>query len=161
MSMSEPITEDLLRANGFKWEQGDRQPTKHWLLWLGRACLIPDGANVFQGDSGDLGIELAFSALDGPFCYCWIRSDFAGRYSRLLHVRRMTRWDEVTTLISALTGRPWNRGDVLYGQLWSPEDAQRLRAESERLDRRIAAERDAHLDRLNGADPDRAGVMKP
>lgn len=31
------ITEDWLRDCGFKWEQHERQPAKHWVLWIGVA----------------------------------------------------------------------------------------------------------------------------
>jgi len=29
------LTEEWLKRVGFKWHQLDRQPDKHWLLWLG------------------------------------------------------------------------------------------------------------------------------
>ena len=50
----EPITEEWLREVGFKWHQFDRQPTKHWLLWL--ADTFP--RRMFH-DNEDFGIELA------------------------------------------------------------------------------------------------------
>jgi hypothetical protein len=31
-SKSEPITEEWLKAVGFRWRQIDRQPSKQWLL---------------------------------------------------------------------------------------------------------------------------------
>jgi hypothetical protein len=39
--IDEPISEAWLKAAGFKWSQLDRQPDKHWILWLGGATSIP------------------------------------------------------------------------------------------------------------------------
>ena len=53
------ISEDWLRSVGFKWEQLDRQPSKQWILWLGRALrdyAEPNG-RMFCGPD-DIGIEL-------------------------------------------------------------------------------------------------------
>jgi hypothetical protein len=32
--LDESISEPWLRCAGFKWHQIDRQPSKHWVLWL-------------------------------------------------------------------------------------------------------------------------------
>src|SRR5579885_196517 len=50
-----PITEEWLKSIGFRWHQFDRQPDRHWLLWLGGA--IGDGAAFTSYE--DLGIEVA------------------------------------------------------------------------------------------------------
>lgn len=126
--MSEAITEDWLRACGFRWSQFERQPTKHWTLWMGNA--VEDGP-----DLEDIGIELA-PGYDGKW-HCWFRSDMAGRYCRFVHIRYLRWTDEVTDLIAALCGRPFNPADVFYGGLVTPARADRYRTEAERLDRQI------------------------
>lgn len=157
-----PITEDWLRKIGFKWEQLDRQPTKHWLLWIGDA-LVPAaseaGASLSSND--DLGIELAHCGHDRQsWWHCWLRCDFWGRYARFIHVRHMERRSEVITLIEALTGRRFDPADVLYGSLRSPDQAARLRRDAERLDRRIAAEQLAAELRRSERDPDQRGLLR-
>lgn len=148
------LCDDLLRFMGFKWDQRDRQPSKHWLLWIGDACKDasnPEG-KAFCG-SDELGIELAKSSVPGDeWWYCWIRSDFASRYGRFLHVRHVSRWGEIVALIDALTGRPFDSSAVLYGQLWRPTSAARLRKESERLDLQIAQSRDKATAAYRGED---------
>lgn len=142
MENRELITEEWLRASGFKWEQLDRQPGKHWLLWLAPACIdhYEHGRRMFASND-DLGIELAFNdVIDRAYWFCWVRADYAGRYSRFLHVRHMLYQDEVVRLIEALTGRDWHPADAMYGSLRSPEDAARLRKDAERLDQRLARE---------------------
>ena len=49
------ITQEWLRAVGFRWHQFDRQPGKQWLLWLDCALVQPQGPHPF---GEDLGIEL-------------------------------------------------------------------------------------------------------
>jgi hypothetical protein len=136
-----PITETWLRESGFRWEQCDRQPTKHWLLWLAEACIDPveTSRRMFASSSTDLGIEIA-QGPGGPPWYCWLRADYAGRYSRFMHVRYMANQEEVVALIEALTGRPWKSEDVMYGSLRAPEVAARLREDEQRLDKRLAKE---------------------
>lgn len=148
------ITEEWLRASGFKWEQLDRQPHKHWILKLGSAI-----EKETLTDADDLMVELSDCAWPAGW-YCWIRGDFWGRYARLIHVRHMHRIEEVTRLIEALTGLPWNPADVLYGCLRRPEDAARLRADADRLDRRIAASQMAAAARRLNRDPDQRGEMR-
>lgn len=136
MNASEPITEDWLLSVGFKWHQFDRQPTKQWLLWLGWG-LREDGA--FTGPE-DLGIELSVTTV-GDHCgetwHCWLRSDVAHRYSRFVHVRHLSAQADVVRLIEALTGYAFSADNVRYGQLLTPERAERFRKEDERLDQRL------------------------
>lgn len=148
------IDEEVLRIAGFKWDQRDRQPTKHWLLWIGDArkdASNPEGRAFCSSD--ELGIELASSSCPGDeWWYCWIRCDFAGRYSRFLHVRHVAKWGDVIGIIEGLTGRQFNPTDVMYGQLWRPESAARHRKESKRLDLEIAKSRDRCIANHRGED---------
>lgn len=130
--MGLPITEDWLRAVGFKWHQLSRQPDRHWVLWLGDAIAGGDGCD-------SLGLELAPSN-DGTW-FCWLRSDLAGRYHRFVHVRHMREQGEIEALVSALTGLPWAPQQHFYGSVRTPEQADRIRREHNRLDRVLARER--------------------
>lgn len=153
------INDEWLRETGFKWEQGERQPTKHWLLWIADACVDPVEPGRRKWSSpDDLGIEIACDDR-GRFWYCWMRADYAGRYSRLLHIRHVTERHEVVRIIEALTGRTFDPRDVMYGSLRSPETAARLREEDDRLDRRIAKSQMESHDRSTGNDPARRGAI--
>lgn len=88
--------------------------------------------------SEDLGIELADSGNPRNSWYCWMRADYAGRYSRLIHIRHVSEVEEVVAIIEALTGRPFVQRDCLYGSFRAPEQAARLRADSESLHMRLA-----------------------
>lgn len=129
------ITEDWLKSIGFKWHQLERQPSKHWLLWVGGA--IGDERRLFHGFE-DLGIEVAAASFatapEWPEWHCWFRSDCAGRYHRFIHLRYMEHQYELVNLIEALTDLEFNADDVLYGCLHRPDTAARLRQERERLD---------------------------
>lgn len=126
----ELISEGWLKANGFKWHQFDRQPDKHWLLWLGWA--VDDGMfTTFE----DLGLELA-PTLSGKW-FCWLRGDSAGRYHRFIHVRHLQETFEVVRLIEAMTGRAFKRENCMHGILRTQEQADRLRQERDRLDQRL------------------------
>jgi hypothetical protein len=134
------ITEDWLSSVGFKWEQLDRQPSKHWILWLGRALrdyADPNG-RMFCGPD-DIGVELAAATglnLKGiQDWFCWLRSDVSHRYGRFVHVRHLVYQDELIAIVEALTGYPWIPENHRYGQVWLPEAAERLREESQRLDK--------------------------
>lgn len=157
------ITEDWLRDCGFKWEQHDRQPSKHWLLWLGLACLDYD--QTLMPDS--LGIELAQVDPSHEYknlWYCWIRNDVAGRYSRLIHVRHVYLQAEVEAIVSALTGRKVDWRHSMYGSLRSPRDAERLMQDRMRLDQRINhawVERVDAEKGVEGIDKDKRGVQLP
>lgn len=154
------ITEDLLRSWGFKWEQGERQPNKHWLLWLGSACLQ---YHDYRTDPDSLGIELSKCSPDDGTWYCWMRNDIAGRYSRIIHIRHVAFASEVEGIIAALTGRRFNSADSLYGSLRTPADAERMRKEDkERLDRRANLSWVDRVDNeLGVTDKDKRGVVHP
>jgi hypothetical protein len=136
--VSEVITEEWLKEVGFKWHQFDRQPNKHWLLWLGDALADASG---YRDDTSDLGIELARSSFsDREYWFCWLRSDTAHRYSRFLHVRHVLYRDDLIRMIEGLTGRTWNPANHFYGCMKTTEQAARLRADHDRLDRRLLRE---------------------
>ncbi len=129
----EPITAAWLKSVGFKWHQFDRQPEKQWLLWLGAAM------GQWGSGTDDLGIELAPGSYDAERddregWFCWLRSDSSHRYSRFLHVRRLRTQGEVSALVEALTGQPWNPALHLYGSVHHPKRAAQLRADRQRLD---------------------------
>ena len=142
MTDRSPITEEWLKAVGFKWHQLDRQPSKHWLLWLGDAL---SGEGPAFTSFEDIGIELAdmrYQNSSGEIVgreawFCWFRGDSAGRYHRFIHVRHLRWQDEVTKLVEAITGQGWNPENHLYGSARTPEHAARIREEDERLDRRL------------------------
>ena len=123
------LTEDWLKANGFKWHQFDRQPSKQWLLWLGNA--IADKCTSYE----DLGIEVAKGY--GTRWYCWLRADSAGRYHRFIHIRHIETVADLTGMIAGLVGRPFDPQHALYGHLYTPEQAARIRQEDQRLDQRL------------------------
>ena len=139
------ITEEWLKSIGFKWAQFDRQNEKQWILWIGGAITEPDGTRALFTGAEDLGIEISADyrfekgvPIEPPEkWFCWFRGDCAGRYHRFIHLRHILWQDEVIALVEALTGKPWNPTHVLYGQLWTPEVAERLREDEKRLDRRL------------------------
>lgn len=131
--MSDPfnlLTEEWLKANGFKWHQFDRQPSKQWVLWLGGAI---NGGTFTSYE--DLGVEVA-RGYDAKW-FCWLRADTAGRYHRFIHIRHIETVDDLTGLISGLIGRPFDPANARYGHLHTPERAERMRQEDERLDQRL------------------------
>src|SRR5262245_49742886 len=134
--MSDLITEEWLASVGFKWHQLERQPTKHWILWLGDAILDEDGKRPMFHSHEDLGIELAQTY--GDRWHCWLRADTSHRYSRFLHIRHLRTQESLIHMIWGLTGQVWNPANNFYGGMRTPEHAEYLRKESERLDRRIA-----------------------
>lgn len=156
------ITEDWLRSCGFKWEQLERQPNKHWVLWIGGACIDYD--RTVMPDS--LGLELSkITTAPGDRLYhCWIRNDIAGRYSRIIHVRYVYLQSEVEAIITALTGRKVDWNDSMYGMLHSPKNAERLRNDRDRIDQRINHAWVDRVDRergITGIDKDKRGVELP
>lgn len=144
------LSEDWLKANGFKWHQLDRQPTKHWLLWLGSA--IGDGAWTCYED---LGIEVA-AGYDGRW-FCWLRADTSGRYHRFIHIRHIETVDDLTGLIAGIVGRPFDPAHARYGHLHTPERAAKMRQEDERLDQRLLSERPGWYE--NEKDETRGGPL--
>lgn len=135
--MITPITEEWLKANGFLYHQLDRQPDKHWLLWLGGA--MPDKMTSYE----DLGIELA-PTLDGKW-FCWLRADSSHRYSRFLHVRHLSATRDVVELISALVGAPFDPSNCSGGHLRTSEDQARIAKLQERMDQKMLIETPAYL----------------
>lgn len=125
--LNNPITEDWLKSVGFKWHQCDRQPSKHWLLWLG-GCM-EQSWTCFE----DLGIEVAPDN-DGAW-HCWLRSDSSHRYHRFIHVRHIKFQREIIALVKALTGLEWNPANHLYGSVRTQKQADHIRKEDQRLDR--------------------------
>lgn len=129
-----PLSEDWLKEVGFRWHQLDRQPDKHWLLWIGGG-LRERKRSVFTGRE-DLGIEVARGNA-GYGWFCWLRSDAAGRYHRFIHLRHLDTRRDLVDIVCALSGRPWMPENHLYGALFSPEQAEYHRQQNDRLDRRL------------------------
>lgn len=131
----EPITEQWLRDVGFKWHQLDRQPDKHWLLWLG------DVVNAGSGFSGtdDLGIEVTRGrdADRNEYWFCWLRADYSRRYGRFVHIRHLHFQRELIALIEGITGHAWDPANNLYGSMRTPEIAARMREEEKRRAQRF------------------------
>jgi len=125
------ITEVWLHDVGFRWHQFERQPAKHWVLWLGASL------SDYMVSHQDLGVEVA-QAFDGTW-FCWIRSDTAGRYHRFLHVRHLRLQDEVARLVEGLTGQRWTPAHHISGHVYTPERAARIRGERMRLDNVLLA----------------------
>jgi len=131
--MDELLSAEWLASVGFKWTQIDRQPDKHWLLWLGQGLREPGRSlTCFE----DIGIEVSPGLGDYGW-FCWLRSDAAGRYHRFIHLRHLETRQDLIEVIVGITGRPWNPENHIYGLLHTPEQAARLRAEHERMDRRL------------------------
>lgn len=131
--MSLPISENWLSSIGFKWHEVARSPQKHWLLWVG---------DITGNGTESLGIELTSGAYDFQrdvrnLWFCWLRSDFASKYHRFIHVRHLRNQDEVVRLFEGLTGYEWNPNNHFYGSAVTPRKANHLREENERLDRRF------------------------
>lgn len=126
------LSEDWLKSVGFRWHQLERQPNKHWLLWLGSA--IAGQTAAFE----DLGLEIAKGFDDSWFC--WLRADTSHRYSRFLHVRHLRLRSEVVALVEALTGSIWCPDNHIGGMAYHPDLAKRIRAEDHRFDRVLLRE---------------------
>ncbi len=155
-----PITEDWLRGRGFKWEQFDRQPSKHWTLKLGAA--VSEGGRMIDPDQ--LILELARCQPETPDdlrWFAWLRADYCGRYTRFVHVRHVRDQEEVVTLIAALTGFPFDPANCWYGGYYKPEHAAMLRKDSERLEVRMAREWGKRVEHGTGADPDKREALRP
>lgn len=139
-ALNQPITEDWLRSVGFKWhtvqggEPSERNP-RHWVLWMGGVANDEPGQVWRFHDDEDLGIEISYG---GNWWYCWLRSDTSHRYSRFLHVRHIRYQHEAVQLVEALSGKAWDSTDHMYGKIFTPEQAQRIRERDKRLDIRIA-----------------------
>lgn len=132
---TESKSEEWLASVGFKWHQLDRQPAKHWVLWL--------GGRRFLQSYEDLGVELAPSVRDGNWTR-WLRSDFARRYHRFIFLRHLTQRRELISLIEFLGGLPWVPENNLYGAMRTPEEAAWIRSEDDRLDRILLQSNEPH-----------------
>jgi hypothetical protein len=126
------LTEAWLQAAGFKWHQIERQPSKHWLLWLGDAIRAKDGSLTAHED---LGIEVA-AAGDGSW-FCWLRGDAAGKYHRFIHLRHLREIGGPGRDRRRAQWAAVGLANHCYGSLVSPEEARRQRAEANRFDRRL------------------------
>jgi hypothetical protein len=124
------IYESWLEQAGFRWHQAERQPCRHWLLWLGGA--INGGA---FSSVEDLGVEVSRTLPAELAWHCWLRADTAHRYSRFIHIRCLLEVEELVALIEGITGHPFNPGNALYGALHTAEQAGRIRKSENRLDR--------------------------
>lgn len=121
------LTEAWLKDVGFYSSQGERQPHKHWHLKLGWAV---DGGRFSVPE--DLCIEVSMAwwrnragepVGDTTAWNCWL----TGMNNSLLHVRYIRTVVDLTGIISALVGWPWNASCVLHGTLRTPEQAAKLR----------------------------------
>lgn len=129
----DPLTEEWLAEIGFRWHQLERQPFKHWLLWIGEAA---DASGWFE----DLGIELSRTTGEESW-HCWARADYTGRYTRFVHLRHVTTREDLIFLLEGIVGRGFDRADVYNGIWMAPGRAAKARGQEERLDRRIMRER--------------------
>lgn len=142
MDMDAPLDEDWLKAVGFKWHQFDRQPNRHWLLWLGEAAADQGSFTSYE----DIGIEIAAGwwlnsngkrINDDGRWFCWLRDDAGGHYHRFIHIRHIRTRGDVVRLVEAITGQTWNPANHLYGSCRKPTTAARIREEDQRLDRQL------------------------
>jgi hypothetical protein len=136
---SEPLTEDWLKACGFRWHQFERQTSKHWLMWIGTAAR----GEGFLASYEDLGVELAQGGRDGDadWWFCWLRDDAAGIYHRFIHIRHIRTRGDLAQLIEGLIGYAFDPANAPFGTLLKPEHAARVREEYERIDRKMNRER--------------------
>lgn len=140
------INHDWLRHHGFKYED-DPQGIRRWFLQIGRA--IPDKHRSFCSD--DFGFELVKWRADDDWSL-FLRADYAGRYSRFLFCRKVNDGDDVIRIIDAIIyPRHFVECFTPYGFLTSPDEAQRMAAESERMDLRLARQ----YAKATGEDPDK------
>jgi hypothetical protein len=130
----ETITEEWLKSVGFKWHQLDRQPNKHWLLWI-----ATDGI-----DFESLGVEVSLNDYDQTW-FCWLRSDCSHRYSRFIHVRNLKTRDDLIQLIVGISGQPWNPESHFYGVIRSAEAADKLTRTLQREDIKSLVGSPAHF----------------
>jgi hypothetical protein len=134
--MTLPITEEWLKLVGFRWHQLERQPGRHWLLWLGGA--LDDGTVAAVED---LGIEVSkVSSADSQW-HCWLRADYGRRYSRFIHLRHLTEQRELIATIEGITGKTFEPANNLYGAMHTEEAARRLREQAGRFDRILMREK--------------------
>jgi len=133
-----PIDEAWLRAAGFMWQQGERQPAKHWLLWLGQALAEQEGGFC---SLEDLGLEVAPVGAGSGAWFCWLRSDAASRYGRFIHTRHMRTRLEIVRLVEALTNVAWTPHRHVHGICHGPKGYERAKEWAQRLDVQMMVER--------------------
>lgn len=155
--LEDKLTEEWLRSVGFKWHQLERQPAKMWTLWLGDCTRT--GLSSFE----DLGIEVSDNGkYPQPGAWSvWLRGDYAGRYSRFIHIRYVYTRREVIRLIEALTGQAWEPANILYGSMRTPEQARRILEEERRLDLKWMRESSNHAKWSNIEKDDTLGRPLP
>lgn len=124
-----PITDEFLKASGFKL--GGRDGT-HRVLWLGW-CPRQRGR-----DTADIGLELAAGRSGDGEWFCWIVQEDP---RRSVHVRGVRFEREVIVLVEALTDKAWDPKHHWYGIVRTPDDAERLaKEEADREQRRKAGD---------------------
>jgi hypothetical protein len=146
---NELISEPWLVSVGFRWHQLERQPNKHWVLWLGVS------GRQFLRLYEDLGVEL--SADSTSAWTCWLRSDFAHRYHRFIYLRDLRAQRELILLVESLSGLNWVPENNLHGAMRTPEKASRIRAGDKRFDRILLLRKERHYDIEN--DDTRCGAL--
>lgn len=132
------ITEEWLKEIGFKWFDVERSD-KHWILWMGSA--IAENRKYRSSSHDDFGLELSKFHPEEDNWGVFYRADYAGRYSRFIFCRDVWEQEQLIRLIEALTDTPFDVQNIMYGNLYRPEQAEYYRKQdAERLDRRIALE---------------------
>lgn len=163
-NFDQPITEEWLKASGFKWAQLDRQLHKHWILWLGDAVRENGGDNSFTSYE-DIGIEITPNwwlnsagerVNDNGRWFCWLRSDAAGLYHRFIHIRHMSLQIDVVRFVEAITGQPWTPEWHVGGSCRGPKGAEQMRKYAQRADVDLMVH--GHPWHDIERDPDRAGA---
>lgn len=134
------ITEEWLTEIGFKWFDVERSG-KHWILWIGD-CLPSNPYHGRTNSRDDFGIELSKFNNDEDVWSIFYRADYAGRYTRFIYVRDVWTRAQLIGLIEAIIGIPFEKDNAMYGNLFSPQQMARIKAEEKhRIDRQMALER--------------------
>ncbi len=146
-----PITEEYLRELGFKWDTVGNDPVNHWLLWLGESL----GSHHSHDD---LGIELAAYR---DAWHCWIRADYCGRYTRIIHVRMLQTAGELCALIEAMIGQRFDVSRVWYGSLRTAATDQWMRTQAKTVHVQAARDWGRRVELDEGLDPSQIGKLAP
>lgn len=119
------LTDEWLGKIGFKWTQEERQTRKHWRLTLGW------GAPNTRACMDDLSIEVASGSMDNAW-FCWLQR--GTRFSdNFLHVRAIKYQNELTEIITALTGTKFKLENCMYGNFYNDEMTAKMRPEFEAI----------------------------
>src|SRR6185295_1646866 len=94
------------------------------------------------GSYDDLGIEVSEPDSRGEWRHCWLRADYAGRYTRFIHIRHVRTMDEIALLFTGCTCLPWEPINHFFGVAYDQRRADQQRKEQDRFDRRIARDAD-------------------